>query len=902
MVRFSCIVLFIGICARCYAVPIPVVAPGSHYTEVRQHRTLLLFTGYDVFALWQMERSLADPFCKDWRPPTPYLRRVSSFDQIPDAMAAARRFEQEGDASAARDAYRELIKVSPQNMEARHALVVSCLDTDKEFAVGIRELVSSLVTDPQYWQGWLVTGQVTSRMLMEITNAEEVQLARPLSMLQFVVGVLQERPSLFTERQREYLARLKDLILSSPNSPDLRSTLVTLTFSLFDKAAQTAPDDPEVFKTVAATDQLLWGNLNQAQTLAEACCTAALRAAELLPNDGPALTLAGYGYSLRARSIEVVADRPETQTARAELYTSAIGYFRRALLLDPSRIRCAQEMAKAFAESGKVDEGLQFMQTLAESMTSRDDQAYLLTRKAVILTDSGQKEKAEEVLTGINRDYPDFLEPYYVLLEIYAARNDTQKQLDLLTGIVRSIPEFLNARVSLGYLYEQTGDIPKAEEQYIAAVRLCRDKNYRLLEQGESVEQSLMRAMHSGLLRLAGIYENRGEFLKAADLIAGQKTLYYKTDRQGNLLVDAKGNFIPHTPVELPAQAAVQTAIAYSSGRLTQKAIDSLSEALRIKSGRYYVAQRMLLDLYLSRINRKATDATIGQQTEKVATLPKALAIAKQIENDRPGDPEAKYQIARLCLLIMQRSVEEQREITNKHFENTSIAEALSILDTLVTGETRNIAALLLRARVFELIGDGEKACKDARAALELEAPVVMQPAEEEKDYIRPATAEEQKLYQAIAHAELARALPLDKTQDSAAAEDHARQAFRMASEALRTAPKGGISMGYKVLSDDATTQAADTLGWLLYHKAAAQSDAGARSALLAEADPVASSLLLDVNSQILYHVAAIRAAREMTPDQRRQIRKFLKDALTDNPAFPEAPQALELLRSLGSD
>ena len=904
MSRIICVMFFAGACTRCLALPVPMVGPSTHFTQARELRAMVLLTGYDAIAFRQMEMALCDPFNPAWRPLTDHIRPVGAFNQIPDPLALAQRLALEGNSKAAREIYRELIKLTPENMDVRHALIQLCLDDPLEFHNGVRELVSALTASFDYWRGWMGAAQVTLKLLLEISSQEESQQVIPLNLLQFFIVTLQERPALLADRQRDQIRKLNDLLLSSPNSIEVRPALVILLTSFMHKAIEIAPANAEVYKAVATINQMLWANLGHPAVYAQAAIDASLRAMELAPYDSHALVLAGHGHAMRARSIEAAEDQPELQKEKKELFLSSISFFRRALTLDPVRLDATDQMARCYVEAGMIDEGVKFMDELAARLTRAREIGHALTRKALILTLAKQHDKAEEVLLDVTKQFPTHLEPYYMLLEIYAHQENSEKRMSLLMQVVQNMPTFLNARISLAAAYEEAGDLQKAEEHYLAAVRLYRDDNFMLLREGDSREQSVMIVMHSALSRLASLYERRGEFLKASDLLSHHRSLYYQTDDQGKTLLDRRNNPIPRTPVDIPAEAAVRAAMTYYAGKQTQKAIDSLIEAMRIKGGKYYSAQRMLLDIYHLRIQRKAIDADPNQHNEKLQYLAKALALCRLLEAERPADAEIKYQTARLQLIIVERSIEQMQDIQNKRAEHTFAAEAIAVLDSLITREPRNIVALMLRAKAYELIGDADKARRDAQAVMELDASaaVAPQPAEEEKNIHQPLSPEEISFCRSIVMSLMVRLHLAEKQPDFDKAEELARQSFRAAVEATRAAIKGGVSVHYRQLYDDAMSQSSESLAWVLYKKALLESDQARRNALLMEADSIASSNLREATARLLYRVAMIRAAREMDADQRKVVRKYLKDMLADNPALPEAPHAFEVLQSFRTD
>ncbi|MFA5138050.1 MAG: tetratricopeptide repeat protein [Elusimicrobiota bacterium] len=142
--------------------------------------------------------------------------------------------------------------------------------------------------------------------------------------------------------------------------------------------------------------------------------------------------------------------------------------FEKAKALAPANATTCLWLALLAEGELKFDEAAQ---QIRESEALADDSSLHL-RLSYYLTQGNRLKEAVEALEAAHKKWPDNTELSYFLALGYDDLQKPAKAVDLLQMVVRSQPEHRDARFQLGAMYEKTGDIRRAEEQFKELLRV----------------------------------------------------------------------------------------------------------------------------------------------------------------------------------------------------------------------------------------------------------------------------------------------------------------------------------------------------------------------------------------------------------------------------------------------
>ena len=870
-----------------------------------------------------------------------------------DPLVAGQALTEKGDHAGAREVFRDIIKSNPGNVEARRLLVLSYLQNDdiKEALHGLDELLQALNARPDNPTLWQLSGDITATQILSrrVFNRTYERASR---LLFGIATAFSARPELTDKHQQDTLRKLNEMLVSlittheelrkGNATPDVRSErtreidvaikglAIDLAGTFYAKAAAVAPKDPAV-PVRAASFYLRLCNEAGNQEYAQDALAAAKKARELAPCDTNAIMLTARSSHLVARAVKTSAEDPLPQE-KVSLLQASLDAYREALQIRPFLSDALDDLASVYAELNKLTEGEQFFRAAAEAAgdpATRSHAAFCVPR----MYDAAKlSDQAEAHWRRLADDFPDSIEPYVNLIRLCQITDKSNdKAVKLLEETVSKHPDLLNVHVWLGDLHRKIaqdikGKAPKtgakddgpwaqenqkAEEAYQAALKFLNSDASTCIvlreDTAESGETTRRRLFHRAVMGLSSMYIENGEPTKAGDFIDHYRGLYWKRD----VTADAERavfNTTAYEPREIAAEAAMQEGYAYLLGGERGKAETLLTEAINLKAGRYYPAQRQLANVYL--VIQSLPNVRFN---ERVQAIEKATAVWRQIAKDRPNDVAAQFQLATLLSILGQRMPaepppadpnapkpdENKAEQPSGPTREALLAECLSMLNGMLAASPANANARLLRASLRSSANDWAGSLEDAgmMVALKVGEALTSDPVTESGDTetggtvepeppdvsgLRPCTDKEIAALHARAYALMAWAY-LVGTPDLAKAEE-------LAGKAAALEPR--------------ITMLNDVLAWLNYQKALAAADKEAANQLLKDAASFAAKTTTDFTGEMcraLYHRAEILLALNQGGNVREEVLRFARSAIGANPFAPEAKLAEALVKRLES-
>jgi len=845
----------------------------------------------------------------------------------PDPLTIGLRFEQNRETGKARDVFREIIKSNPENLDARRQLVYSYFNSSDpaDVAKGIDELVAALASRPDYAEFWRIAAEITAAQIFN-RKTYGVGYENATRLLLYIAVEFSKRPELVDRSQAEAIRKLRELLVDlmtslqdmeradrpydereakiAESDASLRPLAAELARSFYAKGGKLAPIDPTFPKRTAAFIWRLTEEFGIDATWAAQAREAAAQAREVAPYDADSLVLLGRANLISAKAVKAAPGDQNAADEKRALLESSQQAYRQAMVLRPYHPTALEELALAYGEAQDTEAGAAFFQ--AEIDDAPDDHARLLAMRCMVqlYMTADRKDQAGQALRSVLERFPDYTEGYIKLMDLYTGmENGTEKAVAVLEEVTRTQPDFINAHVWLGSFYQQTNQPEKAEQAYTAALRLLRPDvlHFRIALPDPNMAwvSARMVVVHRAVMGLSAIYGSRREFTKAGDTIANYLWVYGETGQSR----DAP---IYYEPREIPAEALLQAGMACFSAGQRGTGIKRLEDAIKVKNGHYYEAQRRLAALHMGMLGFNVPDSDPRSSPVREAIkwdelrdhLGKALTLWEQISRDRPGDPAAQYQVAQLGLVFTERSPDEFEKLQSGRASESELTQSMAIANSLLKDQPNNMSALLLRASIYELLGDSTKALADATAARGIKqdeafttAPPIASQTQVQSDQpvvdaaeagpLRRCAGAEFNLLQAQALGMIAW-LQLGPQPDLQKAEELAQQAYTAA---------------------PALTPVIDTLAWVLYLKAQSEQDTDARKALLAQAFTYARQAVrtIRITPRLYYHLAEIILASDQTREGREQAKACAEAAIAINERYPEAREAAALLEKLKS-
>ena len=837
-----------------------------------------------------------------------------------DPLTVGWRLQQNQQTEQARDVFREIIKLNPENMDARGLLIYSYLNSSdpNDVAKGIRELIAALASRPDHAEFWRIAAEITGGQVFD-RKTYSARYENASRLLLDIAVEFSTRPALLDRAQADAVRKLRELLVSLLTSlvdmakkdlpyeerekgiadPDvpIRRLAADLTRSFYLKAAELAPEEASFHKRIVSFMWRLTEEFGNDVTWAGHAREAASRAYEMAPYDPEAVMLLGRARLISALAIKVDPDDQKAADERRSLLLSSQEAYRQALVLRPHHPTAIEELAFAYGETKETEPGAAFLQ--AEVADAPDDAAKLHAMRCVVqlYTSAGKADQAEQALRNLLAQFPDYIEGYVKLVGLYAGmENGNEKAVAVLEDVARNQPEFINAHVWLGSFYQNSSEPEKAEKAYLAALRLLRSDAQHVKFARPDLKTSdvsaRMLVVHQALMGLSTIYGNREEYIKAGEIITNYEYVYGLRQR-------SEGVWTSYDPPSIPAEAYLQAGTSYFLGRSRLKGIKLLENAIALKKGHFYDAQRQLANLHLTMLvlNKLPDDTLSDYMTQCREHVKAALTLWEQISRDRPGDPGAQYLVAYMGLALTERSADEVGKLESGRANECVLTQSMAIVNLLLKDQPANMSALVLRAYIHDLLGDTTKAMEDATAASQLQQNEAFTAAPPPP---RPRTQSDEPLV------ESAEAGPLRRCSEDEFKSLRAQALNTIAWINVTTRsdlPKAEELVQQALSLAPSLPAAHDTLAWILYLKAAAEQNAEARKALLEKALAHANEAVgtIRITPRQYYHLAEITLACDQTDAGRTQAKERAAVAIEINPLLPEAIKAAELIKKLES-
>jgi len=580
----------------------------------------------------------------------------------------------------ARIIYREVLRSNPGNIAARRLLVESYAGTGDplDSKEAITELVRAVEADHDRSETWLLVGNITAGLIFKREVSElNREDADTLLKRFFARARLSD-----DDQQASPVKRVRELLVSEPDSPETKSELVKVAGMFYTRALEMAGREgksPAEIATIVA-DFYLRLNADKAfdfdKDRARLACEAARTAAEAQPYNFDALSLAGMAYRYRAAAT-AGADTQEDQEETKASLEFAEAFYRRALAVRPNSPDVLKYLTDIFADEHKAEEGIGCLLELSKKIESEH------ARLAVVL----------------------------LLARLYDLSGQGDNAIAVVNEAVEERTDFLDGHAWLGILHKKAGRMPQAEHHFLKVIRLYDSGSFfavaRLTQ--SATQSTTMGYLHWSLMGLSDIFIDRKEFLKAADIIDQYQRVYYRTDQSGGLMYDDTGSAIPRSPVDIPATGMLRAGIAYRYARCPLQAIAYFRQAIRFAGDQFFffLAEELLIRTELVSLPRDATPD----------------------DKQKPLD-EARQRCCKMFdqVLKMKRPAENQAnlarffaDIANKKFGMTD-EDRIAALSDLQSRDPNNVYAALCRALICEATGDVEAARQSAQAAISMTA------------------------------------------------------------------------------------------------------------------------------------------------------------------------------------
>jgi|GEM_PF-4517048 len=800
----------------------------------------------------------------------------------------------------------------------------------------ITTLAGLLSAHPDYAEGWLMGGRLIAGVLSRTRTKADKQYAKEiLRQFVFRVEAFSkfssERQSLLTK-----LTDLLDGLTEEEGieQSNVLQVVIDIGRSFHARARALEPRNLKVHTQTAGFYWMLIDKFGRSMQAAEAALEACRAAVAEFPHDHVAQAWMAKACQRRAQAEK--ADTEESKELTRQYYDLAIEHYKKAMFLGPPSPEYISPCGLAYGLAGRAEEGIEYFRELASGDNARPMQIALRQVTANLLFWAGRKDEGEAEYLSIINDYPDYLDACILLLMRYVnlakgAAGDSlartvadnllttadrpQREQDrwrgavgaivrytsgekpaadiifdtatcalikaaaLLTEAVRREPRFLDAHVHLGNLYKEAEVFHLAERHFIRALRL-RGSSYKMVffDQQPDLRQSALRRFHMAVMGLSELFSRRGEFLRAGDVVSHHSKMYFELLPDGSIKLDDEGYPVTVGPNDLAAEALLAGANAYLRSSDRASAVQCLRQAIAVRKGDFYEAQALLARTHLDLVKPDT------RPDERIAAISAARSIweditraIKAIEED--NDPnkalkedDAKISMAHVEFLTTRYNREQTRLINDGKGYETDAADAVKMLSEILSRQPDLVRVLLLRASIYEFLGDFDSALADADQVLSL---TTANARDLGSGHISRGMLE--------FHHDDARAL---KAWIYAEHKPNLEEAEKLAEQVRRRRPYWPNIL--------------DTLAWIYYRRAAEQTEPQASAELLGKAlGYITAATQKNPSATMLYHYAEIVAAADSRPMAIDRALSRLDKALMEDPTFPEAGKAQNLRLTL---
>jgi tetratricopeptide (TPR) repeat protein len=220
----------------------------------------------------------------------------------------------------------------------------------------------------------------------------------------------------------------------------------------------------------------------------------------------------------------------------------AIGFYRKALQIDPSHAGAHYALGIALLETRDVPNSMKEFETSAQLAPKNPLPLYMLARTNVI---KKEYQKAIELYDRALVIQPDFYPARLEKSDVLITLGKSDMALQELQSVVKLQPALSLAQLKLGMLYEKQKMYPDAMAAYVAALAAAHRERLDLALEWANNAVRLMPQEPAFQDTLAAVYRSRGETDKAITVLqkitAGSKRPLAVSYYQLGLLYADKG-------------------------------------------------------------------------------------------------------------------------------------------------------------------------------------------------------------------------------------------------------------------------------------------------------------------------------------------------------------------------
>lgn len=550
---------------------------------------------------------------------------------VEDQMAEGDRYFTAGELDKAIEAYSNVVKSAPDNVEARYKLGVA-LGRERKFQAAIEQLEKAIALDPSN-----ITVQRTLAGAYEAANmVEKAQQA-----YQKLLGMTTNPRVVADANKRFTLITAKEYAQKGDTSAALK---------LLDELRKQTGDDPEVIYYIGVTNSLA-NNFDEAEKAFE-------RVIQLLPNNRNAYQnliklyeqKRQYGKAIAAMDKMIKSENPQSreyredslrlQLLKGRLFMErgdikkAVSAFNNVLTMDPRNAFANYNLGVIYQQQGRWKEAEKSFDAVLRTMPGNLD-AQL--RLSAIYIETNQAQKAVGQLEALIRragNTPQGQQARNMLARLQAglrrqreSAGGIAEQIKELEKLVEASPRDVEARMRLAALYLRNHENDKAKEQYQEVIK---------------IEPDNVNAHGT----LGAIYDDAGSYKEAIEQYAIAVSLEGDPDRAAgiarvillavgrqyfneNKLQDALRTFDIVLDQDPDNEAALLfTGLIYSNNSELEDAVAAFQKLLRNNPN--HLPARINLALAYERLNReddaireyryileKSPDSRIGEEAKR---------------------------------------------------------------------------------------------------------------------------------------------------------------------------------------------------------------------------------------------------------------------------------------------
>ncbi|MEW6585481.1 MAG: tetratricopeptide repeat protein [Nitrospirota bacterium] len=374
--------------------------------------------------------------------------------KIDKALQSAYQYYQAGDLNQARDIYKKVLRLKPNNIDALHFVEMICCQLG-DFDEAIRCIRKEIELTP--------------------SNAE----------LYYKLGTVLQAKGLFSEA----IDYFRKAITLKPHFPDAYYNLglalqntgqVDEAISNYQKAIQIEPNLMEAYNNL--------GILLSAKGCLEESITYFQKAIRINPNHADIYNNLGLSLKEKGNIDEAIMNYKKAITlnpAFADAYynlgfalqgkkqlDAAIDSYKKALQINPALAEVQNSVGYILAEKGQMDEAVTYFQ---KAITLNPNYAGAYYNLGLALQNKGQFEEAITYYQKAIDISPDYADAYYNLGNVLQNKGQFEEAITCYQNVIHLSPNFHMAYNNLGVIYTVNGQLNEAEIHLRRALQINPD-------------------------------------------------------------------------------------------------------------------------------------------------------------------------------------------------------------------------------------------------------------------------------------------------------------------------------------------------------------------------------------------------------------------------------------------